>query len=741
MPEPHLSLDVARPVQPSIRILRGPRRLSGCLRRLRFGVFAVGAVWGAGLVAHAESGASPAVQLRAALRLAEQERFEEAIAALDGRVREGPLQAHAALLEGRWWRTRGELERAERALRRGLSVSLPRDVAARLWMEVAQVELSRGRYETAREAQEQAWRLTHDPALAAQLAFELARALEDRKQLVMALELYRTVWTRWPKALEADDAFERSSSLERRAKLEPAPIQSLVDHIRDLRAGGRCDTALELLPAVRSRKDLTSGQARMLREEHADCLFRTRRYSEATKRYRALAAESDGEAAVEASIQAARARVRSGQQERGVRELSAIARSVEEPYATRARYLVALLIDRSDPESSRRLLEQVANQGDDERLALDANWQLAWAAVERDDSADAMRHLEPLMRGSWSDIEVRRARYWHAVVQASSSPELARQELRELAEAVPLTYYGMLAAERLGLEPELQREVVSGAPSSRSLPEALERAGWLQEAGLPDLARDELTAWRLSGSLTRDDRLTGALALHQLGEHYHAARLVIDGFGDAFDRGIDPNWREAWTAAWYRPFGAPVERAVKEFEFDEALVYAIMREESLYRPEVQSGAGARGLMQLVPPTAKRIATTLGVSPFDPEYLYEPAINVRFGTFYLKQLTGQFKGSRPLAIAAYNAGPEAVSGWTSRLQADVSLPVDRFVDSVPYNETRRYLRRVLRSYQMYRLLYGDSLRGKPAGASAGAGLGLLRLNVQGISAALLARSRP
>ena len=145
-------------------------------------------------------------------------------------------------------------------------------------------------------------------------------------------------------------------------------------------------------------------------------------------------------------------------------------------------------------------------------------------------------------------------------------------------------------------------------------------------------------------------------------------------------------------------------RATQEFGFDSSLVYAIMREESTYRPDAASPAGAIGLMQIIPPTAERIASDLGVSEFESRSLFEPSTNVRFGTYYLKHLLGRFDGSPELAIAAYNAGPDAVKTWLKRAG---QLDEDAFVESVPYGETRRYLRRVLRSRRMYRLLYDSS----------------------------------
>ncbi|WP_141689910.1 lytic transglycosylase domain-containing protein, partial [Aeromonas sp. EERV15] len=151
-------------------------------------------------------------------------------------------------------------------------------------------------------------------------------------------------------------------------------------------------------------------------------------------------------------------------------------------------------------------------------------------------------------------------------------------------------------------------------------------------------------------------------------------------------------WRAAWELAYPRPFAAIVAAETKRSGIPEALAYAIMREESAFDPKVASHAQAYGLMQLIVPTAKRMAKPLGL-PWSAEALRRPEVNVALGCRFLSVLRNQFSDNPLLAIPAYNAGGGAPKRWIAERP---SQSFDLWVERIPYEETRLYTKRVLTS---------------------------------------------
>jgi soluble lytic murein transglycosylase len=299
-----------------------------------------------------------------------------------------------------------------------------------------------------------------------------------------------------------------------------------------------------------------------------------------------------------------------------------------------------------------------------------------------------------------------RPRYWSARAAAlSDRAEFGQLELERIAREYPLTYYGWRAQERLSVIG------VGLVDSKRSLPEgtrrvedeAIERATLLIAADLEDLARAEL---RFSATRARGlvDRTRVGILLARVGDYHRANRLVVNAYEDSLARGLQPGREALWWLSWPPAYRDLIEEVIpREATIDPELVWAIMREESHYRPDARSSVGALGLLQLMPDTAAQLATEQGLESFATEDLFDPKTNIQLGSAYLTQLGSRFHGRMSAAIGSYNAGPSKVSAWLrgagGRLEDDV------WVEDIPYDQTRAYVKRVLRSLHAYKVFYG------------------------------------
>ena len=148
-------------------------------------------------------------------------------------------------------------------------------------------------------------------------------------------------------------------------------------------------------------------------------------------------------------------------------------------------------------------------------------------------------------------------------------------------------------------------------------------------------------------------------------------------------------------------FRDQIAKASKTAAIPPDLLQALMREESALDPRALSPTGALGLTQVMPGTAREIARRLKLHGFVPSNLFDPDVSIRIGGAYLGELYARFQHPA-LALASYNAGPGAVSAWLSKRRA---LPLDVFVEEIPLDETRGYVKRCLRSFAAYQYLYG------------------------------------
>jgi soluble lytic murein transglycosylase len=215
-------------------------------------------------------------------------------------------------------------------------------------------------------------------------------------------------------------------------------------------------------------------------------------------------------------------------------------------------------------------------------------------------------------------------------------------------------------------------------------------------------ALEELEATEGNGGAGEEMRLEVSRLFREMGEYHRSNLLVRRNFAlRPLAANLSPRDHSLYLLAY--PLGNPlwINRHAESRNLDPALLSAVILEESRFDPQALSVAGARGLMQIMPGTGKDIAKSLKVRPYGDQQLYDPELNIRFGSWYLARLLEEFGGKAHLAVAAYNAGPRAVRDWLARFPG---VAEDEFVERIPYAETRNYVVRVLTSRQVYKILY-------------------------------------
>jgi soluble lytic murein transglycosylase len=159
--------------------------------------------------------------------------------------------------------------------------------------------------------------------------------------------------------------------------------------------------------------------------------------------------------------------------------------------------------------------------------------------------------------------------------------------------------------------------------------------------------------------------------------------------------------RHDFALRYMTPYRDALKGAAHQTGVDEALVFGLVRQESRFRADAISSAGAVGLMQLMPPTAKWVAKQLGQSDYRPSQISEVALNARYGTFYFKYWLDKFDNLPLLAIAGYNAGPGRAQAWRAKRPIEGAI----YAETIPFNETRDYVKRVLANTVVYSRQFG------------------------------------
>jgi peptidoglycan lytic transglycosylase len=322
--------------------------------------------------------------------------------------------------------------------------------------------------------------------------------------------------------------------------------------------------------------------------------------------------------------------------------------------------------------------------------------QLAWRARA---ALRALNWREVLASINAMEPEQQREeawRYW----KARALQALGRKDAQALFTALSGEYnfYGQLAAEELGVAP--------GASMTSSADYLPGKAEIAEIEAMPGIRR--------AVALYRMDMRTDALqewswAVRNLDDKHLLAAAEVARRNGMYDRAIGTAERTVqlhdFSLRYLAPYRAELQPHIRESGLDEAWVYGLMRQESRFVTQAKSGAGAAGLMQIMPATARWAARKLGMRDYRHALVHELETNLRLGTYYLKTVLSRFGNNPVLASTAYNAGPSRARQWCGEIPLEGAI----YVETIPFDETRHYVENVMSNTVYYSRLFGQPIK--------------------------------
>ncbi len=568
----------------------------------------------------------------------------------------------------------------------------------------------------------------------------IAQALTAEAQLEKSIPAYRDVMIRYA-GTAADQEAERALDELKANGVEISEMspEDLYERGRNLSRMNQHDKAVDAFAKLLEKDPHTPSRPDALFRSGV-AFFNLGRRGEAAVILEKMVRDYPADPRTpEALYWAGRSYSKLGDGERAVKTLAKILdRFPESEFADDALFLTGNIYRESgDMKEALQFYGRLAEEYPESKYADSALWWKAWSYYSAGSYKRMEQTLQELVNRYPRSFLVNQARYWQGRAEEKKG-DLSRAAAYYglVLRKGSYTYYGYRAAERLEIlknggteaasdiadqvtpvcaeggcpEDPLSsfetddgppawtnetREVLSAQPSFRKTLE-------LMNLDLRKEAAQEL--WSLQDKVPRKRGLLIGLskAFFELGDYYRSLTLVLRNYERYLSGPSRSVSEDLWLLAYPQGYWDSILSYSRQYGQDPYFIAAIIREESQFSPEAVSPVGARGIMQVMPATGEWAARLIKLPRFDRSRLFDSDTAIKIGTWYVSQLMKRFRGDPLLAAAAYNAGPDAVASWLGKYGHDER---DVFVESIPFSETRGYVKKVLRNYGEYKRIYG------------------------------------
>ncbi len=522
--------------------------------------------------------------------------------------------------------------------------------------------------------------------------YQTAVCQENTGDLKGATNGFREVYLNYPASAQSSKAFERLSELKKKGVADALSFtpQEQFQRGQMLLVNNQPASALAVFSGI-SRNNLSDELLSRIDLKSAQAAIKQRHYNLAEPFLKRAATSPYSTVRDEARLMFARLEERQGDSDKALARLLSLA-AERKALAPEALLEIAMIYKKSGHFSeSEQILKRIIREFPESEIVSRAGWELAWGQYR----AGNMPAAEESMQKLFKSVTYReRALYWY-----TRSKE--RQNRLTDAEA---GYKQLLAEFPFGFYAAWHR-TITGIPAGwphlstnyaePPLPKDSQRIQALASLGLMEEARAELSELRSNN--TDKNMAPGFARIQSIAGDLHGSLVTFHQNRPAT---IDNSNLPFWAIGFPRPYQELFSRYCISNGLPESFVLSLAKAESSFRPEVKSHAGAIGLMQLMPATARMTDKEKGKN-FNPLMLTVPEYNIRLGTKHLRDLLNQYQQDTVYTLAAYNAGAGAVNRWRKSFG---ELPKDEFIESIPYMETRDYVKKIVAYMEIYRALY-------------------------------------